>query len=168
MRIKCHRPSCSQTASAPYLSIPKVTPILRRLHLYQSCASATSHWQRYQCVPKPWAGSSNFASFWEPPFNKRLSQADFIFIIFSTEILFDYVKHIELRCLYTSYRSSLTIYILDNKSSHRTPQDSEWHPIVLSDLSCKWPTRNHCHLPPLTVFPHDVQLVPNALLCQWN
>ncbi len=66
--------------------------------LYQSGASATTRWPRYQCIPKHWAGSSKFALLREPSFNQRLSQANFIFFIFSSETLFGYVKHAKLRC----------------------------------------------------------------------
>ncbi len=98
LRIKWFGLSCTQTASAPYLVIPKSPQISWRWYLYQSGASATTCWQRYQCIPKHWAGSSNFTSFLEPPFDQRLSQADFIFFTLSTEILLGYVKHAKLRC----------------------------------------------------------------------
>ncbi len=91
--IKCYGPSCTQTASAPYLVIPKSPKIPWRWHLYQSGASATTCWQRYQCIPKHWAGRSKFTSFREQSFDQWFSQADFIFFTFSTEILLGYVKH---------------------------------------------------------------------------
>ncbi len=98
LRIKCYGRSCTQTASAPYLAIPKSPQIPWHWHLYQSGASATMCWQRYQCIPKHWAGSSNFTSFWEPSFDQWLSQADFIFFTLSTETLLGYVKHAKLCC----------------------------------------------------------------------
>ncbi len=102
LRIKCCGPSNTQTASAPYLGIPNSLQIPWHWHLYQSGASATTCWQRYHCVPKHWAGSSNFTSFRKPSFDQWLSQADFIFLTLSTETL-GYVKHAKLCCFPQSH-----------------------------------------------------------------
>ncbi len=98
MNIKCYSPSNTQTASAPYLGIPNLHQFPWHWHLYQSSASATTCWQRYQCISKHWAGSSNFTSFQEQSFNQWLSHADFIFLTLSTETLRGYVKHSNLCC----------------------------------------------------------------------
>ncbi len=41
---------------------------------------------------------SIFAFFLDPSFDQRLSQANLIFFIFSSETLFGYVKHTKLHC----------------------------------------------------------------------
>ncbi len=105
----------------------KVTPVSWRRSLYQSGASATTRWQRYQCVPKHWAGSSKFVLFLEPSFNQRLSQANFIFFVFSSETLLGYVKHAKLRCFL---------------QRHIQPQSWNSHPMLtvidIWDESCNY------------------------------
>ncbi len=71
-----------------------------------------------------------FAPFWEPSFDQRLSEADFIFFVFSSETPFGYVKYAKRCCFLQrhiqplSWNSHAMLTVIDIEMNRTTIEQS--------------------------------------------